>query len=507
MSVAHVLLVLVSLVVAVSRASAQVSCDDLTELCTDLSDPCTMPSLSVDMGCTVDFGNRGLIIQGVITVPNAGTLSLKANTVRLNGRIEARNTGASVTLIAGTGDADIRGEIDVAGPTPGSITVQAAGNIDVKNRLTAKALGNPSATGGAVTLDADGTLTTNNSAVIDARGGANGPTIVLTGDAGVTIAGRVFADGAVGGNVQLTSSAGAVTLDKDIRIKGSPSGTATVSGATGVVLNDAIRGSGNAATGPSVSIDSSAGNVTIGGSAKYSGVEGGSLVVTAPLGIVMPLAKLYVKGKVNGGSISIAAADVDLVDDMDARGTHGDGGSIQITATNTLDASDVKAITSGALNGGTIQLLADPASGSVVGDDVVLTAVGGTTGGQVVVSAPAGSVTLNGRIDVSSKGTVGGNVQIDGDDVNLVPKFRVDADCRTAGGEVRINQTGTGELLMTGTYDAQDGGVVEALAPNGSLTVVGKLLVGPGGCIGLADADTPDTSAATTEQLITASCP
>lgn len=506
MSVARVLLVIVSLLVSVPRVSAQVTCDDLTELCTDLSDPCTMPSLSVDSGCTVDFGSRGLVIQGVITVPIGGVLSLTATTVRLNGRIEARHTGASITLIAGTGDADIRGEIDVAGVTPGSITVQAAGNIDVKNRLTSKALDKLSGTGGAVTLDAGGTLTTNNAAVIDARGGANGPTIVLAGDAGVTIAGRVFADATVGGNVQLTSSAGTVTLDKDIRIKGSPAGTATVSGATGVVLNDGIKGGTNGVTGPSVNLDSSGGNVTIGGSAKYAGVDGGSLVVTAPLGLVTPRAKLYVKGKMNGGSISIAAADVDLVNDMDARGTHGDGGSVQITATNTLDASDVKAITSGALNGGAIGLLADP-SGSVVGDGVALTAIGGATGGQVVVSAPAGSVTLSGRIDAGSKGTVGGSVQIDGDDVNLIPKFRVDADCRTAGGEVRINQTGTGELLMTGTYDAHDGGVIEALAPAGSLTVVGKLLVGSGGCIGLADADTPDISAATADQTISMSCP
>ena len=330
---------------------------------------------------------------------------------------------------------------------------------------------------------------------------------MLSGDTGVQIAGRVFADGAPGGNVQVTSSAGSVTLDKDLRIGGS-GGSAVVSGATGVVLNDVIRSSTRDAVGANVTIGSSNGDVSIFPASRYAGVNGGSLLIVAPLGTVTPYKKISVKGKVNGGSIAINAATIALVDNCDARGTQGDGGTVQLAATTLLSLNDADADASGKGNGGIIQLLADPASGNVTADRSTLEAAGGTgTGGQVVVSAPAGTVSLKGRVDVGSKGAAAGDVQIDGVAISLGPKFNIDADNRTTGGEIRINQSGAGTLLMTGgTFDASEGGVIEALAPACSLTVVGRLLVGPG-CIGLSAGLILNTSGAITDAPIAASCP
>src|SRR5262249_19257849 len=144
-----------------------------------------------------------LIIGGALTVPTGGTLHFTAATLLVQGRIEG--PGASGTPTPNNGPADLNTEIDAG---TGNLDVNATGNIDVHTRLKAQG-------GGSVTVSSGGTLATRNSAVIEVDPGGSA---ALSGDAGVTVGGKIFAEGST---VQIDSSAGTVTIDQQIRAAGS----------------------------------------------------------------------------------------------------------------------------------------------------------------------------------------------------------------------------------------------------------------------------------------------
>jgi hypothetical protein len=467
---------------------AQVSCMDPNNLCT--GDPCETSNITVQTPCIVDFGNRALVIGGALTVPSGGTLQLTASTIAVQGRIEG--PGASVTLVADMGTADLNTEIDV---DTGSIAVTASGNIDVKNRLKAKP-------GGSVTLAAGGTLETGVSAVIEVE---DGGTIALSGDLGVTVGGRMFAGGTQSGFVQIDSTGGVVTLDQDIRVEGPAQSTVTVTGANGVVVNQSIAATkGEPAS--SVTLTSSGGDVVVNGKVRVSGTTGGTITMQAPLGTVGPRG-VEAKGKVDGGIVDVSAATVAFESNVTAKGSNGNGGSIKLLGSTavTLDADlDV----SGKANGGQIMVLGDAGSGDLAFNGVGLKAAGGTGGGAVTVSAPAGSVGLRAKVIATTKAGLPGAIFVDGVALTVGPKSRFDVDSHGAGGgEIRFAQSGAGLFTLDATCEARTDGTVEALAPAGSLTARGKFFAGPSGCVGVSAAGALDLTRASTDVPVTPSCP
>ncbi len=270
----------------VASASADVSCADPDNLCT--GNPCTMTNIDVQSPCTVDFGSRTLIIAGILRVPDGGTLSLTADTIIQQGPIDGRHVGngvgngASITLIADVGDLESRGEIDVAGTaSTGSIDLQAAGNLLVKDNLVAKPAGsNITATGGTVTVAAAGTVTSDQTAVIDVQGGdGSGGSVSVAGDLGVTIQGRVHAEGNPGGTIVVGSSVGSVDLERDLRVQSAdgPGGLVIVNGEAGITVNDKIRAGSEVAVGGNVQLTSGSGDVVIHDSVNVAGTSGGSI--------------------------------------------------------------------------------------------------------------------------------------------------------------------------------------------------------------------------------------
>jgi hypothetical protein len=426
-----------------------------------------------------------LVIGGALTVPAGGTLQLTAASITVQGRIEAPN--GAVTLTSG-GDAALNTEIDVS---PGSLTVVAAGNIEAKSRLKARP-------GGSVTLDAGGTIATRSTAVIEVQDGGSAD---LGGDAGVTIGGKVFA---YGSTVQLTSSAGIVTLGQDIRLDGGVPGSVTIAGAAGVLLTGSIKAT-RAEPGNLVIIQSSAGDVTLNGKVRVSGPNAGTIVVEAPNGTVGGKRGLDAKGKTTGGSVSVSADTIHLVADVVTRGSQGDGGSITLEATTLvhLDGADLDA--TGKVNGGSVTVQADVASGDVFADGSDIKASGSAgNAGVVQVSAPAGGVNL--RAKITAGNGPGGKIFVDGQAVSIGPKALLDVD-GGPGNEIRIAQTGAGLCALHGTFEARDGGTIEALAPAGSLTAVGRFRVEVPGCIGVAAGGVLDLSEADADIAVSAMCP
>ncbi len=512
MRIGRSLLVLSFVILCASRSLAQVSCIDPDNLCT--GNPCTMTNVTVQSPCVVDFGARALVIGGAIIVPDGGTLSLTADSIVQQGRIEGRNNdGASVSLIAANGDVDCRTEIDVSGITAnGSIAVQASGNVMVKSRLTAKTFGNGAAPGGSITLDADGEVSTGVSAVIDVRGTQLSPggTVTILGDTGVTTAGRMFAEGNPGGNVQIISNAGTVTLDRDVRASGdhAPGGSVSLTGETGVVMNDDIRvRARNIGNGGSVNLTSGSGNVTINDAIQAQGIAmGGSVNIDAPMGTASPRS-IKAPGKTNGGSIGISAANIEILHNIDVQGSTGDGGSIQLAVTGLLHVLGGDLDADGKVNGGILGLYADVASGDITVDHSTLTAVGtGDFGGSLVISAPAGTVDVFLSARLSGRNT-GGDAQVEGAAVTVRAKSFFDVDGHTQAGEIRFNQSGAGLMEIDGTLEARESGKIEALAPAGSLTARGRYKAASAGCIGLSAGGTLNTSAVIADVPLTANCP
>jgi hypothetical protein len=434
----------------------------------------------------VDFGARTLIIGGALTVP-PGMLQFTASTILVHGRIEA--PGASVTLIANNGAADLNTEIDVAA---GSLDVSATGNIDVKTRLKAKG-------GGSVTLTAGGILETDGTAVIEVEPGG---TIALSGDGGVTTGGKMLASEST---VQIDSSAGVVTVNQDIRASGDAPSAITVNGATGVVVNHAIIAR-NATPPSSITLASTGGDVELHGIVSVGGFTAGTIVVQAPAGTIGPRG-VDAKGKFDGGSVAMTGATVALLGKIVAKGGIN-GGSIQLKGSTavTLVGADLEVTSK--VNGGAVSILGDAGSGNIVVDGIGIKASSGSgTGSTVVVSAPAGSVSLRAKINATSKGTTSGSISVDGmGPLTIGPKSILDVDGHGPGGEIRMNQTGNGLFSLNATCEARDDGTIEALAPAGSLTAVGRYRAGPTGCVGFS-APTLNTSNAVADVPVTASCP
>ncbi len=512
MRIARLASTLLLVLACVPRALAQVSCADPDDLCT--GDPCTITNVEVQSPCIVDFGARAVVIAGKLDVPDDGTLSFTAATIRVQGAIDGRHVGngtgngASITLIASTGDVDVRNEIDVSGTaSTGTIEIDAAGDILVKDHLNAKPAGsNITAVGGTIQLSAQGAITTDPTAVIDAQGG--GGSIVIAGASGVTVRGRVRAEGNANGTIQVTSSAGVVTIDKDLRVDRPdvPGGTVEVSGEGGVRVNDLIRAASEDAIGGTVTLTSGSGSVEIRARPAVRGISGGSLTIASPLATFESAVHLdALATRDNGGSITITAATINVRRNLDVRGKDGSGGTVELTATSAVNLTGGDARADGEV-GGSITLRGDAASGDVVLlTSSQLRATGRGAGGLLVVSAPAGTVSGRANVDIGSRDGFGGLAFVDGVSVSIGPSARIDVGS-DFGGEMRFAQSGTGLMLLDGIFDARRGGVIEGIS-NGDLTVRRTFRAAPGGCIGLSAASPPDTSGATFDTPVTPSCP
>lgn len=286
-------LVVAAVLALVSPARAQVDCSNPDNLCT--GDPCVIGDVDLAFVCIVDFGTRTLVIEGPV---DGRIIQFHAGAIAVNGpvrsptfdeitllsdggaivvdhRIRSRNQHAGgganpafITLTAG-GDITVNQPIDaksVADDSGGVITLVAGGNITLRRTIKAGAAFSAGCDC-AVTLDAGALLDVRGK--IDARGIAYGGDVVLRGDAGATVAKTVDARGGIfeGGNIEVTSTTGSVTISKPL----TAAGDATVG--PRVFASGAETSGGGA-----IRITSSGGNVVLDGTffARGSGTIAGT---------------------------------------------------------------------------------------------------------------------------------------------------------------------------------------------------------------------------------------
>jgi cysteine-rich repeat protein len=318
------------------------------DLCPPGTDPCVVAqgtTIAVSDGSVIDLEGRALVLapgSGTRLDAGAGSMSILARSVTLNpgsallaraGLITIMTSGDVAVLRAGSS----RARIDVGDFTsPGAITIDAGGDIEVQGTVTAQGAGAEGGNG-TITLTAGGDLVV--SGEVNAAGGGN----------------------AIGGDASMRTLVGDVLLSGVIDVTaGSNGGTIGVSAGGSVstlALNNArldARADGAEGDGGSVDVDARSGDivlnipVTVQGAAgvDFAG-SGGDVGIDALHGSVFLNAPIDLSGGApdgDGGDLD-ASAGVDLVQTgtvtSTGRDQSGVGGLVDLFAERALTVGTV----------------------------------------------------------------------------------------------------------------------------------------------------------------------
>lgn len=336
-----------------------------------------------------------------------------------------------------------------------------------------------------------------------------------------------------GADVTLTSTIGDILVKGRIDVSGKLStGTILLDSAADVILQNKLRSQarrkGAVASGGTVTVQADAavsstkkGLIDVRG--KKNNTGGGTVNLTAQTGMTLA-AIIDGRGK-PGGAINLLCPACDVVTEKVLRAegwTEGSGGVVTGTAASLI----VKAINvtgAAAGTGGAVSLAAGVVDvrkvkakgrggpGGAVGIFAGTTAVvesvlvSGTAGGAVVIESTTGSVAIE-KIDARAKTGPGGTVTVDAaTDASIEKRVDVRGD---PGGEFRISAGGNLDLGSNGgsKFRATPDGIIEGQA-GGNLTATGKFEAAAAGCIGLSATGLLDTTQATFDVVLSASCP
>jgi hypothetical protein len=298
------------LLVLALRLAGAAEATTAADICAPAADPCVVPqgvAIAVSDGSVLDFGQRALVLSagsGTRLDAGSGTMAIIAGSVTLNPGSALLASGGVITVTT-VGDVSILragssiARIDVSHfASPGSITIDAGGAVDVQGVVTARGTG------------------------ISAGSG----TITLLGVGDVTIPGEVSAPGGgddFGGDVVIQTPLGDILL----------SGFIDVSGGSGGSIDALAGGSITTLAGAAARLDARAtGPEGDGGSVDLATIQG-------DIAVGVPIHAQGATGVDFGGSggyvtIDAAAGSVDLLGSIDISGAapDGDGGDLDVSA-------------------------------------------------------------------------------------------------------------------------------------------------------------------------------
>ncbi len=349
------------------------------DLCAPAANPCIVQSkqISVTDGSIIDLTGRDLILRSgsALTVgPNEVnglpgiTMTIRAANVTLEGGTALKGVGADI-LVDVTGNLQVLksnspARIDVAGPIPGTIELEADGDILIQGVLDA----------GSGAVESDGgviTVLANNISVpgtIDAHGGkdATGGVMSLDAFVSVTLAGIIDATGGDGGDVDVNAEADLVTTAKfDMKATQGAGfgGNLTLTTADGRI--------GLAGT---VDLKGEAGGDGGGDGGELEVISGDSLDISAAIDL---------RGAAPDGSGGTASftADVDVTQTSSVlaqgQGQESAGGSVEYNAERKIVLGPINAFGGGQGFGGSVLATAWCELVLPQGANVVTTALGG----------------------------------------------------------------------------------------------------------------------------------
>jgi hypothetical protein len=333
---------------------AQVDCSNPDNLCT--GDPCIITASAVSSPCTVDFGSRAVVIANRLQV---GSLNLTARTIAVQAnifneitvRLFADETIDLDGAIVGAAHLEAGGDINVRraikGGTANGIGLEAGNDINVTApiksgnilRLTAA---NDIEVSGPVRADeilfeAGGRLVLNRSVLANNEFGFSLDDVAFHGAGGVDLNGPVNTHG---GDIEVVSSAGDVTITKVLRTDGAFNrcfaGNVTITAAGAARISRGISAKGKCGPfftdGGIVRIE--AATVDVGSTARLRAMNSGDIRLTATGGDMLLAGKFFAPG--TNGTIEGAATGNLLAS---GRFTAAPGGCIGLSAGGTLDTA------------------------------------------------------------------------------------------------------------------------------------------------------------------------
>ncbi|HZR84011.1 MAG TPA: hypothetical protein VFD92_23140 [Candidatus Binatia bacterium] len=390
-----------------------------SDLCT--GNPCVITgNHTIDIDSNLQFGDAtDLVIQNsVLTVgdgnisPRTIGLTARSITMKAGARIVAGPVGATddaeVDLTATGGDIVFEAasgkSIDLSSNSAGTASLLASGNITLARGIDVQGTGMDSA-GGAIELEAGGFITVSADLLAGASGAfAFGGEIDITAGTGALITGMLDVGSPTdGGGVSVASTLGPVTVGKINANGGDPDGYGgeieVDAGYGDVALNGPVTGNGG------------------GGSDENCG-DGGEFDVSAGLSVAINDSVTLDGGTgCAGGGFSVEAGTTVTQKagnqiSLDAPGTYGAGGALDVEAFGDIVLRSVDASSPGI--GGDVDLTSRGGAIRIAGTvDVRASAVDAYAGTMslractVQVTAQGSLLAFGGLLDDQNNPTVG----------------------------------------------------------------------------------------------------
>ena len=455
------------------------------------------------------LANKDINVNAALTNTGKGGITLKADQaatglgdVNINANLATRGGAISVSganiLSAATTTIDSNSG-GAAANVPGSISFTATSGGIILNSTSVSANATSAALGGTITLNAAGAITVGSS--LSARG-SSAPTVA----------------GLDGGTVSVTSTAGAVSLSGNINVlagasavaNSTKSGTVNVTGASVLVSaalsTTATTNSGVSTRGGEVNLVSTAGDLTVSTAIDTSGAEGSGTNTAGHAGKVtlsssanMTVAAITASGGTrslggqtasNAGNIVLTATGAVKTGAITSSagnsygGVGGAVGGISVTGSG-VNSQGADYTTSGLLDSNAGNISVHATTGNLIlanltanaGDfNPSYNAPAAVRAGNITLVADAGNVAVSGSVKatqaqtgIAGPGTVGGAVGMSAATgisvaglVNVSGAATLNTTAGFAGGNsgsINLVNTVSGDISVTGAMTANAGGV------------------------------------------------
>ena len=346
----------------------------------------------VNLGQIIAQGGKVGIYGGLIK--QAGVVNANTAVRGENGKIVFKAT-KDVTLEAGS-------TTTASGPTAGTISIQSeTGKAVVAGTVEANAA---QGTGGTVAIAAPQGVTVESTGTIAANG-IEGGSVSLSSTAGsVAVAGTLTANAATGraGEVALTAatSASLASTGQVSASGGQGNGSVSIKGSESVTLDAGSKVVASGTTGGTVAVQADQGTVVAQATIDATGTDGagGNVQIAARSDITLDDASRILAGGRSGGIVKIQSSEGTLLASglIDGQGNHGPGGQVWLLAPRVGLVRETVVNASGTTGGGTVLVGGDyqgknpevqNAWRTYVGPDVVIRtdAIQNGDGGKVIV--------------------------------------------------------------------------------------------------------------------------
>ena len=395
-----------SLVLALSGvAGAQVDCSNPDNLCT--GDPCVIPVIEPANPCTVEFGSRELVIEGL---RNIESVDFRAQKITVAGPVRGRPAmGGSLTLTA-DGELTLDGPIEFAGEsivaldaideliTTAPIRVSGGDDTPLESSLTLSSqtrirLEAPIVNVGgadAVDIRAMGDIALDR--ITNRRKGTGPQPSLSVGGLAVGLNGALHADGPVDIGAELD-----VEVRAPVRVGGP---RFTIGGAEETISIEApIKSTGRANGGRCGAITIQGGKATpiVDAPIVCAGRAGGDGISIIGRGVQVNSTLKTVSKDDAGGDIELEGGNVIVTGDILARGSRP--GDVIVTG-GTVTFEDARVNSSSRLGGGAQRYTATGGNVALQGDFIA------STGGTIQATA-TGDVITDGDFGVGAGGCIG----------------------------------------------------------------------------------------------------